>query len=168
MKLPEPGESVTIWSDRDGCMQTRLRLECVTVYGGVRGYILHGETCEDLEDDDGEEIEDWYAGGITSAAIVGSYMNLLLALRSVANMNLVSMLRMTVKGQARFPRREPVEIAYDYEAEWSVTLRPKDYLADGSVLFGIEFSRPLTAEELVALCGNFAKAIDNYDEEYNL
>jgi hypothetical protein len=165
MGLPEPNESVILWSDDADCL-VRLRMSCIATPWPkksdtiVHRYTLHTEMCEVCENDDGEMVEDWIASSVPPSAL-SSVMRILLDLGRAANPTLVSILRVVVKGKTEFPTKKPAKIAR--AQGWSVTLSPEGSLTNGDPLFRIQFSRPLIAEEMVAFIGQLAKAIDHYE-----
>lgn len=157
MKLPEPNESKTLWSDKDDGTHSRLRIECQSDKDGDRFYTLHSEICE--------VDQEWRAGPTTPEGVRKSLPSLMLGLRHVANMTVASFVLALVKGKTEFPDRKPSKIARS--KGWSVTLIPQGDTSYGEPLFEFEFSRPLCAEEMIAFVGNLAKAVDHYDNKRN-
>jgi hypothetical protein len=165
MRLPGPNESEILWSD-DDFVAARLRLHCAAGPWPkksdpiVHRYTLHAEMCELFEDEDGTTVEDWIPTSVPPDALAAT-MRILIELGRAANHTLVSILRVVVKGKAELPTKKPAKIAR--MAGWSVQLSPEGSLTNGVPLFGIHLSRALTAEELVVVIGQFAKAVDHYE-----
>lgn len=168
MNLPEPNQSAVLWSDEDGSVVVRLRIECIAVPWPrkrdpeVRRYVLHAESCGTYEDDDGTTVEEWMASSVPPEALSRT-MRLLPDLGRVGSPMVASILRAIVKGKPKFPTEAPAKIAR--AQGWSVTLSPQGSMCNGDPLFGIEFSRPLMTEEMVAFIGQLAKALDHYERD---
>lgn len=163
MKLPKKNESETVWETDDDGMACRIRIECVPELSSesAGSYLLHTEICDAFEDEDGQEVADWIAGSVPLHAFKNISIKVGLAMREVADLKVANILMSLTKSDVSFPMSKRMKLAY--LEDWSVSLILQDCMQDGTPLLELSFSRPLVAEEMLAVLKRLATFVDDFE-----